>query len=354
MFWPSMAAGWHDRIETNMTGHIVCFGELLVRLSSPGAQFLMQSPVLDVAVGGAEANVAVGLAYLGHRASVVSCVPDNKIGRGARAAIMATGVNCDAVQLTPSGRMGLYFLEAGAGLRASQIVYDRAATSFSQCDPESFDWDAILNGASILHLSGITPALGNNSAHAAILAAKAARRLGVTVSFDGNYRAQLWEAWDSDPKTILNQLFSLADIAFANHRDFSLLLSGNFSGDGADRRREAVMAAFNAFPNLKLIASTARHLVDADHHRIAARVDTPTDFAQTDEIDVTNIVDRIGAGDAYAAGVLHSYFAKQSLTEMAQTGLALTALKHSVPGDASRIDAATLEAFRQGNLDVMR
>lgn len=336
-----------------MTKPIVFFGELLIRLTAPGRELLMQTPSLALHVGGAEANVAVGLSNLGHATRMVSAVPDNALGWGAVSQVRAQGVDCSAVQ-TSAGRMGLYFLSQGGGLRASEIVYDRAGSSFAQLGADAFDWDGLLTDTGLLHLSGITPALGPASAQAAITAAKAAKRLGVPVSFDGNYRAMLWEAWDSDPKAILGELIGLADILFGNHRDISLVLGKDFSGDGPDRRREAADAAFAAFPSLQIIASTARHVVSADHHHIAARVDLRHGGHQTDEIEVTGIIDRIGAGDSFAAGALHAHLNGGDAKEMARTGLALTALKHSLPGDASLFRQADIDAFNAGGLDVRR
>lgn len=336
-----------------MTGRVVCFGELLVRLSAPRRELLMQSPALSLHVGGAEANVAIGLANLGHSTAMISAVPDNALGRGALAAVRGQGVDCSGVQFC-AGRMGLYFLSVGAGLRASEIVYDRAGSSFAAAPTDTFDWNALLAGAGLLHLSGITPALGPNSAEAALAAARTAKQLGVRVSFDGNYRAMLWESWDSDPKAVLSELISMADILFGNHRDIGLVLGRAFSGEGADRRREAADAAFAAFPGLGIIASTARHIVDADCHRIAARVDTRDAAAQTEEVAVSGIVDRIGAGDAFAAGVLHAHLGGGDAEAMARTGLALTCLKHSLPGDASLFRQADVDAFNAGGLDVRR
>jgi 2-dehydro-3-deoxygluconokinase len=335
-----------------MAGPIVFFGELLIRLSAPGRTLLMQTPSLDLHVGGAEANVAIGLANLGHAVRMVSAVPANALGAGAVAALRGQGVDTSGV-LSRGGRMGLYFLAAGAGLRASEIVYDRAGSSFATVAADAFDWPLLLAGASRLHLSGITPALGPASAAAALAAAEAATRLGVPVSFDGNYRARLWEAWDSDPRAILTKLIGHADILFGNHQDVGLLLDHDFAGAGEDRRRAAADAAFAAFPRLSLIASTARHTEDADRHRISARIDTRDSHVQTDEILVSGIVDRIGAGDAFAAGVLHG-LSQGDIGHAARIGLALACLKHSLPGDASLFGQGDIDAFLAGSLDVRR
>jgi 2-dehydro-3-deoxygluconokinase len=332
---------------------VACFGELLLRLTAPGRELLLQRPHLDVHIGGAEANVAIGLASLGHATKVVSTVPDNALGQAAIGYLRRHGVDTSGIA-TAAGRMGLYFLAQGAGLRASEIVYDREASSFARVRAGDFDWDRLLDGVDLLHMSGITPALGPQSAEAAVTAAEAAERLGVTISFDGNYRAQLWERWESNPREILTRLVSKAEIMFGNHRDISLLLGTSFSGDGPDRRREASEAAFAAFPKLRMIASTARHIEDADRHRISARVDTPEGTAQTEEVVVAGIIDRIGAGDALAAGILHGLRLGRDLEWTVRSGLAVTALKHSLPGDASLFAPRDIDAFLSGELDVRR
>jgi 2-dehydro-3-deoxygluconokinase len=334
-------------------GRIVCFGELLLRLTAPGTELLLQSPSLVPHVGGAEANVAVGLACLGHETAMVSRVPDNPLGMAAIAHLRRHGVDVAGVGRAP-GRLGLYFLSPGAGMRASAIVYDRAGSSFAGADPQSFDWPSLLDGAALLHLSGITPALGPNGARLALAAARGARRAGIPIAFDGNYRAALWQAWDGDAPLILGELVGMADILFGSHRDIGLLLGRPFGGDGPDRRREAAEAAFDAFPNLRLIASTARHVADASHHRLSARVDTRGAAEQTREVALTGIVDRIGAGDAFAAGVLHGLIETGSPARAAADGLALACLKHSLPGDASLFGPADLAAFHDGGRDVRR
>lgn len=332
---------------------VVCFGEMLLRLSPPGARMMVQADSLDMVVGGAEANVAAALASLGHDTRMVTLLPDNPLGDRARAALGAACVDTRFL-VRGGGRMGLYFMEPGAGLRPSSITYDRAGSAFALADVDAFNLDRALDGAGLLHMSGITPALGPNGVALARAAVASARATGVPICFDGNYRAQLWESWDSDPRAILTELVGAATVLIGNHRDISLLLGKSFSGDGAERRREAVDAAFAAFPNLELVASTARHVVSSDHHRIAARVDTRRAKHQTAEIDVTGIVDRIGTGDAYAAGVLHQWLNGGDEQAMAECGLALAALKHSLPGDFCLIGAAELAAFSAEGGDVRR
>lgn len=333
---------------------IAFFGEVMLRLSPPGRELLLQTPKLEVNVGGAEANVATGLACLGHATRMISAVADNPLGGAVINELRRRGVDTSTVA-SEGGRLGLYFLTPGAGLRASEVVYDRAHSVFATRPASSWDWDRLLEGATRLHLSGITPALGHNTAEAAIAAAEAASAKGIPISFDGNYRAKLWEAWDSDPRAVLTRLIGHADILFGNHRDVSLLLGKPFSGEGSDRRREAAEAAFAHFPKLQTIASTARHVDDADSHRISARVDTRGGAHQTDEVLIAGIVDRIGAGDAFAAGVLHGLIESDGdARAAAKSGLALTALKHSLPGDASLFTRADLAAFEGGGLDVRR
>jgi 2-dehydro-3-deoxygluconokinase len=332
---------------------LLAFGEIMLRLSPPGRELILQTPRFDVWVAGAEANVATALARLGHDVAFASAVPDNDLGDAAITTLRSHGIDTSGIQKR-GDRMGLYFVTSGAGMRATEVVYDRAYSSFAETPAEAWDWDTLLAGVDRLHLSGITPALGPASAESALAATRAASERGIAVSFDGNWRGKLWARWDGNPRIILSELVEHADMMFGNHRDISLLLDKDFSGDGEDRRRDAAEAAFAAFPRLDMIASTARHVEDVDRHRLSARIDTRTGHVQTREVTLAGIVDRIGAGDAFAAGVLHALRSGGSGEDAARTGLALTALKHSLPGDASLFRQADIDAYLAGGLDVRR
>ncbi|HEY6868946.1 MAG TPA: sugar kinase [Novosphingobium sp.] len=336
-----------------MTGPIICFGEMLLRFATAPGHRIAEARTLDLVVGGAEANVAVALAALGHRARMVTLLPDNPLGDRALAALAANRVETGAVLRGP-GRMGIYFLEQGASLRASAITYDRAGSAFALAGPEAFDFPALLAGARLLHLSGITAALGPGGLALARAAIAAAHDAGVPVSFDPNYRESLWSAWDSRPREALHELIAGADILFAGHRDMALVLGRTFAGEGAERRAEAAAAAFAAFPRLQVMASTARHPLTQTHHRIAARVDRRDQSWQTGELDVTDIVDRIGTGDAFAAGVIDAWLNGADARAMAESGLALGALKHGLHGDFCPIARAELTAFSGTTGDVRR
>ena len=332
---------------------LLCFGEIMLRLSPPGRELLLQTPRFDVWVAGAEANVATQLARLDHDVGFASRVPDNDLGRSAITTLRGHGVDTRAIQLG-GARMGLYFVTSGAGMRATEVIYDRAGSSFAETPTDAWDWNALLDGVDRLHLSGITPALGPVPAASALAAVRAASDRGIAVSFDGNWRGKLWERWDSDPRAILSDIVAHADLMFGNHRDIALLLNREFTSDAEERRRAAAAAAFDAFPRLRTIASTARHVEHVDLHRLSARVDTRDGHAQTDEVVLAGIVDRIGGGDAFAAGVLHGLRSGEESAGAARIGLALAALKHSLPGDAGLFRQADIDAYLAGGLDVRR
>lgn len=334
-------------------GPVVCFGEMLLRLSPRPGTPLASANCLEMAAGGAEANVAIALASLGWPTRMVTALPDNPLARRAIGQLRFAGVDCKFIE-QGEGRIGLYFFEPPSGPIGGRVTYDRAGSAFAESSQEAFDFTAALEGASLLHMSGITPALGHAGVELARGAIAAAINAKVPICFDGNYRANLWDAWDSNPRAILTELVAEAHILIGNHRDISLLLGKTFSGDGPDRRREAAEAAFATFPKLEVIASTARHIESATSNRLAARVDLREAHWQTEEVRIAAIVDRIGTGDAFAAGVLLRWLESGSAQDMAKSGLALAAMKHGVPGDSIGVTRNDLETFDPGGSDVSR
>lgn len=335
-------------------GRIVCFGELLLRLSAPDSQLLLQQPRLEVAYAGAEANVAVSLARFGHRSAAVSVLPDNPLGRAARDELRRYGVDTSGLQFRP-GRMGLYFLSPGAVLRPSEITYDRAGSAFADAPADAVDWERALAGAAWLHVSGVTPAVSAQGAEAAVRAVREARRLGVKVSFDGNYRAKLWAVWNGDGPAVIRAILEQADIAFADDRDMALVLGRSFPGGRAERRRAAAQAAFEAFPNLQRMTSTVRVQHGVDDHELSADLFTREGEAHAAPRRLQGVVDRIGGGDAFAAGVLHGLTSGLDDRASLEFGLAAACLKHSVPGDFNLVGVEDVQALLAGDgLDVKR
>ncbi|WP_340646439.1 sugar kinase [Phenylobacterium sp.] len=338
-----------------MAPDVVCFGEVLVRLAAPDNELLLQSPTLKVSFGGAEANVAVSLARLGHAARMLSVLPDNGLGHAAVDELRRYGVDTSGVSFA-AGRMGLYFLTPGAAQRASQVLYDRADSAFSR-GVSAVDWDAALAGAGWLHVSGVTAAIGADTAKAAVDAVRAARRLGLTVSMDCNYRATLWQAWDGDAPAILGEMLSQADLVFGDHRDIALVLGTSFeSGEGADGlRRWAADMAFKAWPNLKRLACTDRVQHTVNHHDLAGFLFSREGAWRTASRTMDPIIDRIGGGDAFAAGVIHGLLTGMAEAELLDFAVAAAVLKHATPGDFNLATLADVEAVRSSHsLDVRR
>jgi 2-dehydro-3-deoxygluconokinase len=345
-------------LEETMSRRIACFGELLLRLTAPGRELLLQTPRLEVQVGGAEANVGVSLARFGHEVGMLGTVADNALGRAALGEVRRHGVDTRAVRLA-EGRMGLYFLAVGAGHRPSEVLYDRAASAFALAPAESYDWPLLLDGAAWLHVSGVTPALGAATAAAATDAVRTAVARGLQVSFDGNFRPKLWAAWDGDPARILRPLLEGASVAFADHRDIDVVLGPDDSADAdahAQRFARAARRAFDAFPRLQRIACTTRSQASVDHHALGALMATRDgELHQVEPRDLPGIVDRIGGGDAFAAGVLHGLASGWEDLDSLRFGHAAGCLKHAVPGDFNLCDADDVLALVRGErLDVKR
>ena len=326
-----------------MGAGVVCFGELLLRLNAPGRELLLQSPALQVYIGGAEANVAVSLARFGHSASMVSIVPDSPLGAAVIGELNRQGVRTDHVY-RGEGRLGLYFMATGAGHRPSEIVYDRADSAFALGAGELIEWDEALAEAEWLHISGITPALGARAAEAALRAARSARERGLSVSFDCNYRAKLWDAWRGDPARVLRELADQSDLVFADERAVALMLGLKLPDVApAQRFKHAAEQAFASFPNLQRLACTVRTEHSVDHHDLSAVLMSRERFTTTRTYALPSIVDRIATGDAFAAGLLHGCLTGLDDQAALDFALAAACLKHSIPGDFNLVSRAQVE-----------
>lgn len=341
-----------------MTKRILCFGELLLRLGAPGRELLLQSRQLQVHIGGAEANVAVSLARFGHASAMAGTVADNALGEAALGELRRHGVDVSRIRRVP-GRMGLYFLATGAGSRPSDVVYDRADSAFARAAADTYAWPDLVDGVDCLHVSGVTPAVGAHSAEAAAAAVRTARRAGALVSFDGNFRPKLWATWNDAPAPLLHALLAEADLAFIDHRDVDLVLGAD--GDAtasasAERTIAAAARAFVAFPHLQRIACTQREIRSVDAHTLGALlVHRNSTVHRIAPQPVDGIVDRIGGGDAFAAGVLHGVLTGMDDARALAFGLAAARLKHSVPGDFNLVGVDEVSALvDSGRLDVRR
>jgi 2-dehydro-3-deoxygluconokinase len=331
------------QINHTQAAGIACFGEILLRLAAPHSELLLQTTTLVGHIGGAEANVAVALAQWGHSAKVVSVLPDNALGHSAAGQLRRYGVRTDDVQFRP-GRMGLYFLTVGAGHRPSEVLYDRESSAFALAPPELIDWTAVLAGVSWLHLSGITPAVGPQSAEAALRAARAARALGVSVSFDCNYRAKLWERWRGDAPPILRELVDQADLLFAEQRDIGLILGRGFEDiPPAEQFQAAGSLAFQTFSRLKRIATTVRVQRSVDDHDLTGALLSRDGLSTTRTYSIGRIIDRIGSGDAFAAGILHGVRTEMDDQDSVNFGVASAVLKHTIAGDFNLASIAEVQ-----------
>lgn len=341
------------------TGRVLCFGEMLLRLTPTDGEQLLQSHSLTVHPGGAEANVAVSLARLGAPAVMATVLPDNALGRHARDEMRRHGVDTGSIVFAP-GRMGLYFLTPGAVRRPSEVLYDRAGSAFIEHVGAAFDWDTLLDGADWLHVSGVTPATGPSGSAAAIAVVEAAVRRGVQVSFDGNFRGRLWETWDGDPRGTLSQMLAGATVAFADERDFALVLNQSFEDkDPILRRRQAAEAAFAAFPRLQRIACTRRTQDTISEQSLSAIMFTRDKQrlieTRTGDVRMTGVVDRVGTGDAFAAGVLFGVSRGWDHQQMLDFGLGAATLKHSLRGDFNLFSEADVRAAASDQtLDIKR
>lgn len=353
---------------------IVTFGEIMARMAPSGMLRLRQvlPGSLDVTFAGAEANVAASLALLGCRADFVTALPEGPLTEGCLGSLRNAGVNVDHIRMTDQGRFGVYFVEMGANQRPSRVYYDRDYSAISQASATDFDWDEILADASWLHLTGITPALSKTAAATTIHAARAARKCGVSVSCDVNFRGKLWR-WDSKrtPQQlagdVLRELIPLVDLLMASEEDFRLMgvTSPETVPDTASERRidtdRAAMMARKmaiAYPNLRMISTTLRENISASHNNWGAMLlDIGSDSVYLAPVqngkyapyEIRSIVDRVGGGDAFDAGLLYGLtrpdFSLQTTLEFAT---AASCLSHSVVGDCNFASREEIEDLMNG------
>jgi 2-dehydro-3-deoxygluconokinase len=327
---------------------VVTFGELLLRLSPPGQERLLQSPQLDAWFGGAEANVAVGLAHLGVRADYVTRLPDNPIGDAAVQALQTEGVGTDRI-LRGGERMGIYFVEPGEDLRTMRVVYDRGGSAFARLDPEALDWPAALDGAAWLHVTGITPALGDAPAAAlagAIACARARKgnAPGAQVSLDLNYREALWRG--REPRALIEPLAKQADVLIGNPAAVRAMLGVEADNDALgtpQRARQLTEGLANRF-GCRFVALTRREILDAREHGWSAVLyDAATRaLAQSRRYQV-RVVDRVGGGDSFAAGLIAALLLGRAPAEALEFAVATGALKLNTLGDFSRATTEEVE-----------
>jgi 2-dehydro-3-deoxygluconokinase len=329
-------------------GKVVTHGELLLRLKAPGHERLFQSALLEASFGGGEANVAVSLCRLGLEAAFVSAIPEGAVGDAAVRALRAHGVDTTHVLRRP-GRMGIYFLEAGADQRASMVAYDRAGSVAAAVAPGDFAWGKIFSRADWFHVSGITPALSRSAAEATLEAASAARAAGVQVSVDLNYRKKLWGYGVAAPE-VMCRLAALADVLVGNEEDLQLALGLEARGIDpaagrvdADAYRELAAGAMARFPDLRLVAVTLRESRSAARNGWRAALLGRNGFLVSRAYDIEDIVDRIGSGDAFAAGLVYGLLELEGEAEALEFAAAASALKHTIPGDFNLVDRAEVE-----------
>jgi 2-dehydro-3-deoxygluconokinase len=334
---------------------IVTFGEIMMRLSPPGYRRFRQTDAFEVVYGGGEANVAVSLADFGETVEYVTRLPPNDLGESCLAVLRARGVLTDHV-VRGGDRLGIYFLEQGAAQRGSQVIYDRAGSAFAEIQPGMVDWDAVFAGADWLHWTGITPAVSQSAADACREAVSAARRLGLTVSCDLNFRAKLWN-WGRTAGEVMEELVSMCAVAVGNEEDAEKVFgirapeSDVTAGRVDGKQYRAVCEALSErFPNLKAVAVTLRGSLSASHNTWSGVLSTRNGFFLAPVYDILPVVDRVGSGDAFNAGLIHGLRAWPENPEKAlRFAAAASCLKHGIPGDLNAVTAAEVEKLMEGD-----
>jgi 2-dehydro-3-deoxygluconokinase len=325
----------------------------MLRLAPPGLERFMQSPQFVATFGGGEANVAVAVSQLGLPAAYVTVLPDaHPIADAAVGELRRFGVDTSRI-VRGKGRMGIYYLEAGANQRASKVVYDRANSAIALAKPGDIDWDKALDGAGWFHITGITPAISASAAELSLESMKKAREKGLTVSCDLNYRKNLWK-YGKTAVEVMRELAQYVDIAIANEEDVQMALgiqSGVDVHSGElDRAQyqELTAKVLDAYPQMKAIAITLRESKSASHNGWAACMNDRTSFLVSRHYEITHIVDRVGGGDSFAGGLIYGLLTLPTHQEALEFAVAASCLKHSFMGDFYRATVAEVNGLLKG------
>ncbi|MCA9971381.1 MAG: sugar kinase [Anaerolineales bacterium] len=325
-----------------MSTKVMTLGEIMLRLKSPGFERFFQSPALEATFGGGEGNVALSLANFGLDAALVTALPSNPLADACIRFLRGYGVDTSFIA-RQGERIGVYFLEAGANQRASNVVYDRAHSAISTARVSDFDWDAIFEGAGWFHITGITPAISQTAADLALHAVQVAQKRGVTVSCDYNYRKKLWKYGKTAPE-VMGEIVKYVDVGIANEEDCQKSLGVRLEDGDVDHavtsgsldtaRYEALAhKMFAVFPNLKYQAITLRESISASHNRWSACLYNGRTFFLSRRYDITAMVDRVGGGDAFAAGLIYGLHTNMADDDALNFAVAASCLKHSILGD---------------------
>jgi 2-dehydro-3-deoxygluconokinase len=333
-----------------MKPQTITFGEIMLRLTPPGFERYLQTPYFNATFGGGEANVAVAIAGLGGNAAYVTVLPENNpIADAAVAELRRFGVDTSKLVRGP-GRMGVYFLETGANQRGSRVVYDRAGSSAAIAKPGSIDWDKTLAGAGWFHVTGITPAISESSAALALEAVKKAREQKLTVSVDLNFRKLLWK-WGRSAPEVMSEMVKYVDVVIANEEDIQMCLGLNSDMDVSSgvldhQRYEGLTGlVLKTYPNLRAVAVTLRESKSASWNRWSACLNNRSQFLMSRTYEITSIVDRVGAGDSFAGGLIYGMQNLPGDAEALEFAVAVSCLKHSTYGDFSRATLAEVNSL---------
>jgi 2-dehydro-3-deoxygluconokinase len=329
---------------------IVTLGEVLLRLKPPGFERLLQSPAFEATFGGGEANVSISLAILGLDTAFVTVLPANPIADACIRFLKGYGVDTSLI-LRQGDRMGIYYFEAGANQRSSQVIYDRDHSAIAVATPQDFDWDGVLDGANWFHFTGITPALSQRAADIAISAVQAARRRAVTISCDNSYRRKLWQ-YGRGVTEVMGDLVRHVDVLFANEQDCALTFGVRLTdeeqraaGDANGRHEAVARKMFRTYPNLKIQAFTLREGQSASQNRWSACLYNGKSLLTSPRYDISSIVERVGTGDAFCAGLIYGLSTGMSEQSALNFAVAASCLKHSIPGDVNRVTLSEIERF---------